>query len=86
VPLGEQYGQQATVTQVLASTEPHRVGTQLSLAAALLDGATFDSPDAGMLLSYADRTVGAVVLHGGEPESPVLHVARTLAELIEAWS
>lgn len=71
-----------STARVLASTERHRVGEQSPAAAALLAGAAPDGGDAGRPLAYADRTVGAIVLHSTSPDSPVLQVASTLAELI----
>lgn len=71
-----------TTAEVLASTEPDLVGAQSPVAAALLAGVVSAPGAAGRLLAYADRTVGAIVLHEADPESPVLQVARTLAELI----
>jgi carbohydrate diacid regulator len=71
-----------TTARVLASTEPHLIDARLPSAAALLAGAAPGADDAVKLLAHADRTVGVIVLHGAEPESQVLQVARTLAELI----
>lgn len=68
--------------EVIASTDPHLVGEHLSDVAALLAGAACGESGAGQRLIYADRTVGAIVLHETDPDSPLLQVARTLAELI----
>jgi carbohydrate diacid regulator len=71
---------------VVASSEPRFVGATPPGAARLLAVAGADdggaAPDDARPLVYAGSTVGAIVLHGAAPESPVLHVARTLAELI----
>lgn len=70
-----------TTAEVLASTEPHRVGERSAVAAAILKGLAPGLGDAGKLLAYADRTVGVIVLHGADPESPVLQVAPLCANI-----